>query len=356
AGTPFYGRTDLVKTTLPPVCHRRLEGGVLGTAVLFVFMLSIQASLSVAVVIPLSLAASFVYLWARGMSANLLSMGAIDFGIIVDGAVILIEHLMHKMADDTGPRDHASLGERILRVSREVARPTLFSLLIIIAAYVPIFALQRVEGRIFSPMANTVVSALIGALLMSFTLVPVLVLFMMRRPRPTHESPVIVWARRAYDPLLAFAMRRPEAVLALALGALAAATVLLPRLGSEFLPELNEGSLYVTFTLPPTMSLTEGRRLTPRIRSLLRRTPEVTETLTQLGRPEDGTDPKLQNNLEIFIKLKPLDEWRAARKTLDDLISEMDDNLKEIPGIEYNFSQPIRDNVNENISGQQGQV
>src|SRR5262249_52826377 len=228
--------------------------------------------------------------------------------------------------------------------------------LIIIAAYLPIFALQRVEGRIFSPMANTVVSALLGAMLMSFTLVPVLSLFALRKPKRLRESPVLVWAKRAHDPALGFALRRPGAILTAALGLLVAAGMLLPRIGSEFLPELNEGALYVTFTLPPTMSLTEARRLTPRIKTLLGRTPEVTDLLSQLGRPEDGTDPTLQNNLEIFIKLKPLDEWRPSKRTLDDLIAEMTRALKEIPGVEYNFSQPIRDNVNENISGQFGQI
>src|SRR5262249_50269148 len=351
---PFYDRTDLVKTTLHTVFHNLLEGAVLVTAVLFVFMLSIQASLIVAVVIPLSLAASFLYLWSRGMSANLLSVGAIDFGIIVDGAVILVEHIFHH--EPTGPRDTKHLVGHIFRSAREVARPTLFSLLIIIAAYLPIFALQRVEGRIFSPMANTVVSALLGALLMSFTLVPVLCLFSLRRPKNLKDSPVLTWAKRAYQPTLRAALLRPETTLVLALGALVAGIVLIPRLGSEFLPELNEGSLYVTYTVPATMSLTDARKLTPRIKTLLRRTPEVDSLLTQLGRPEDGTDPTLTNNLEIFVKLKPLDKWRPRKQTLDDLIAEMTQNLKEIPGIEYNFSQPIRDNVNENISGQFGQI
>jgi cobalt-zinc-cadmium resistance protein CzcA len=341
---PFYDRTDLVDTTLHTVFHNLLEGALLVTSVLLVFLLSIQASLIVAVIIPLSLAASFLYLYMRGMSANLLSMGAIDFGIIVDGAVILVEHIFHHQ---DRPIEH---------VAREVARPTLYSLLIIIAAYLPIFALQRVEGRIFSPMANTVVSALLGAMLLSFTLVPVLCAYALRRRRHLRESPLLVWAKRAHVPTLAWSLRNPATVFVAALGLLVAAGTLVPRLGSEFLPELNEGSLYVTFTLPATMSLSEGRKLTPRVKKLLARTPEVVDLLSQLGRPEDGTDPTLQNNLEVFVKLKPLDDWRPNKKTLDDLIAEMDGNLKEVPGIEYNFSQPIRDNVNENISGQFGLI
>jgi len=278
-----------------------------------------------------------------------------DCNLTREGAVILVEHLFHR-AVAYGSAAAETLEERILDAAREVAKPTLFSLLIIIAAYIPIFSLQRVEGRIFSPMANTVVSALVGALLVSFTLVPVLALFSLRHARPLPDSPLLRAARRAYEPSLLFAMRRPEIVLTLAAGALLSAFTLLPRLGSEFLPELNEGALYVTFTLPGNLSLTAGRRLVPALKERLRRTPEVTELLSQLGRPEDGTDPTLSNNLEIFVKLKPLEAWRPQKRTLNDLVAEMEAAIREIPGIEYNFSQPIRDNVNENISGQFGQI
>jgi len=351
----FYDRSDLVGTTLKTVFHNLAEGAVLVVLVLLAFTLSWRAALIVAAVIPLSLAASFAYLHTRGMSANLLSMGAVDFGIIVDGAVILVEHLFHKLSHRAG-EEPESFVETVFQTAREVARPTLFSLLIIIAAYLPIFSLQRVEGRIFSPLANTVVSALIGALLMTFTLVPVLCFFALRKPKPMRDSPLLVWAQRAFDPSLRFAMNNVAVVLIAATGALAATGILVPRLGSEFLPALNEGALYVTFTLPGNMSLSEGRKLTPRLKELLSRTPEVTEMLSQLGRPEDGTDATLPSNLEVFVKLKPLDQWRPAVRDLDALIAEMAKNLSEVPGIDYNFSQPIRDNVAENISGQFGQI
>ena len=354
----FYDRTELVDTTLETVFHNLIEGAVLVSLVLFVFLLSVRASLVVVAVIPLSLAAAFIYLHVRGMSANLLSMGAVDFGIIVDGAVILVEHVFEHAAGDAYQRKTSA--ERIRTIfdaARQVARPTLFSLLIIVAAYLPIFALQRVEGRIFAPMAHTVVSALVGAMLVSFTLVPVLCFFALRRHKAIRVSPVLTAARRMHDPILATAMRNPLAVLVVAIGLLIGGAALTPRLGSEFLPALNEGSIYVTFTLPPTASLTDGRALTPAIVERLRDgVPEVTEILTQLGRPEDGTDAKLFNNLEVFIKLRPMREWRDHIHTLDDIIAIMTRNLGDIPGIEYNFSQPIRDNVNENISGQQGQV
>jgi heavy metal efflux system protein len=355
---PFYDRTELVHTTLETVFHNLAEGAILVSVVLFVFLLSVRASLIVAIVIPLSLASAFIYLHIRGMSANLLSMGAVDFGIIVDGAVILVEHVFGHAAGDQYQR--MTLQERIGTIygaAREVARPTLYSLMIIVAAYLPIFALQRVEGRIFAPMAHTVVSALVGAMIVSFTLVPVLCSFALLRHGKVKESPVLKVARLAYDPLLLIAMRNPAAVLTLAAALVFAGFELAPRLGTEFLPELNEGSLYVTFTLPPTVSLTEGRKLTPKIIAVMDdNIPEATEYLSQLGRPEDGTDPTLLNNLEVFVKFKPMSQWRPNIRSLEDIIEIMDKNLKAIPGLEYNFSQPIRDNVAENISGQFGEV
>ena len=352
---PFYDRTELVDTTLHTVFHNLLEGALLVILVLFAFTLSLRASLIVATVIPLSLAASFAYLHARGMSANLLSMGAIDFGIIVDGAVILVEHLFHEVPKQKHDTPE-SLLEHIAQAMHEVARPTLFSLLIIIAAYIPIFSMQRVEGRIFAPMANTVVSALVGALVVSFTLIPVLSFFGLKNAGLERESPLTRWARKAYVPALDFVLKRPVPVFIVAVGTLVSALLLVPRLGSEFLPELNEGALYVTFTLPGNMSLSEAEKLTPRLKKLLMRTPEAKAVLTQLGRPEDGTDPSLPNNLEAFVKLARPEEWRANKPTLNDLVAEMSANLSEVPGLEINFSQPIRDNVAENISGQFGQI
>ena len=357
----FYDRTELVRTTLDTVFHNLLEGAGLVCLVLFAFMLSVRASLIVATAIPLSLAASFVYLRTRGMSANLLSMGAVDFGIIVDGAVILVEHLYEKLSPHdaehlTRPLSREQLADRIIATAKEVARPTLFSLLIIIAAYLPIFSLQRVEGRIFAPLAHTVVSALLGALLVSFTLVPALVYFALRKPRVQRISPLLIWAQRGFDPILTWAMRNGLAVAIMCASLLTATVILLPRLGSEFLPALNEGALYVTFTLPDNISIEQGRALTPLLREKLHKSPEVVETLSQLGRPEDGTDPTLPNNLEIFVKLRPLEQWRSHLGSLDDLTFEMAQNLSDVPGIDYNFSQPIRDNVAENISGQFGQI
>jgi cobalt-zinc-cadmium resistance protein CzcA len=206
-------------------------------------------------------------------------------------------------------------------------------------------------------MANTVASALVGALFFSITLVPVLASFVYRKVGGGHaESPVLRIAARAYEPALKWSLKHPIVVIALAFAALAASAITLPRLGSEFLPELNEGGLYMTFTLPKNMSLTEGRKLAPRILKRIQANPTVERVMSQLGRPEDGTDPKLNNNLEIFVKLKPAKDWPPEVKGLENVLESLQRPIEEIPGLEVNFSQPIRDNVNESISGQQGQV
>jgi cobalt-zinc-cadmium resistance protein CzcA len=351
----FYDRTELVDSTLRTVGRNLLEGALLVTLVLFVFLLDLRLSLAVATLIPLSLLASFIYLRMRGMSANLLSMGAVDFGVIVDGGVVLVEAIARKMAAPDDFRTH-TVQERILSATRTVVRPTVFSLLIIMAAYLPIFMLERVEGRMFAPMANTVVSALAGALLFSVTLIPVLMLFVYRRPVVHRDSALLLAVDRVYAPTLAWALRRPAWVLAGVGAALLVSVLTLTRLGSEFLPELNEGSLYLTFTLPSNVSLSEGRRLVPRLSSIIRSAPQVDDVMSQLGRPEDGTDPSLTSNLEFFVKLKPASQWPRETPELGDVIKSLHNAIAELPGVEVNFSQPIRDNVNENISGQFGQI
>lgn len=356
----FYDRAELIGSTLSTVGRNLLEGATLVILVLFVFLLDLRAALLVAVVIPLSLATAFIYLGLRGMSANLISMGSVDFGIIVDGAVVIVESIALRMAG-AHPSGEASgleptVIEKVRRAVSDVLRPTVFSLLIIIAAYLPIFMLERVEGRMFAPLAHTVVAALVGALIFSVTLVPVLATFAYRTPRPHRTSPLLVWATRAYRPILKGAIHKPALVLGIALISLVASVRLLEQRGSEFLPELNEGALYLTFTLPSNISLTESRRLMPRLASIIDRFPQVETRMSQLGRPEDGTDPKLSNNLEYFVKLKPAKDWPPETPTIGAVVEQMSHAFASIPGLDVNFSQPIRDNVNENISGQQGQI
>jgi cobalt-zinc-cadmium resistance protein CzcA len=355
--SPFYDRTELIGKTLATVGRNLLEGAVLVLLVLWVFLLDLRAALIVATTIPLSLCAAFIYLHTRGMSANLLSMGAVDFGVIVDGAVVIIEHVVSELSAHGHPgagEDEGVVG-RVRRAVIQVARPTVFSLLIIIAAYLPIFLLQRVEGRIFAPMAHTVVAALLGGLAFSVTLVPVLASLTYRRP-PTHRvSPVLSLAERIYAPSLGWALRRPGVVLGVACASLGLAGWLLAHRGSEFLPEINEGALYLTFTLPQNASLDEGRRVVPHLTQALQAFPQVEAVSSQLGRPEDGTDASLPSNLEFFVKLHPMERWPADTPNLGALIEKMNDAL-QVPGLEVNFSQPIRGNVNENIYGQFGQV
>lgn len=352
---PFYDRTELVDKTLQTVSHNLLEGASLVVLVLFVFLLDLRAAILVALVIPFALLSAFFYLRMRGMSANLLSMGAIDFGVVVDGSVVIVEAILLRLSDHS-PEHDVPIAERIRRAVAEVIEPTMYSLLIIIAAYLPIFLLERVEGRIFAPMSNTVVAALAGALLASVTVVPVLATFLWRKPVKHRVSPLLRLAERLYDPTLRHVLQRPRTVLAMALVAVTVALAAIPRLGSEFLPELNEGALYATFTLPANTSLQEGRTMVPRLTKLLTALPPVQEVISQLGRPEDGTDATLTSNLEFFVKLKPPAEWPANMRELSQVIEAAGRAVAEVPGIEVNFSQPIRDNVNENISGQFGQI
>ena len=347
---PYYDRTTLVNHTLHTVLRNLLEGALLVTGVVFLFLLSWRGALVVGAVIPLSLLASFLYLRARHLSANLLSLGAVDFGIIVDGAVVIVENIFRRRHE----QPDAPFGGVVRRAVHEVARPTLFSLGIIIVAYVPIFTLQRVEGRIFAPMANTVASALVGALVASLTLIPVLAVLALRRDRE-RRSPVMEAAERGYEPTLSWALSHRRLVVGGAAAALVGALALAATLGSEFLPELDEGALWVTATLPPTISLEEAQRMVPRLRGELLAFPEVRTVVAQLGRPEDGTDPAPVNSLQMFVDLAPQDRWTTAR-TRDGLVEAMEARLDRYPGIAYNFSQPIKDNVEEGISGLKGQV
>ncbi len=349
----FYDRGRLVSRTLTTVTHNLIVGAVLVVLVVGVFLMSMRAALVVALVIPLSLLGAFLYLRLRGMSANLLSLGAVDFGIIVDGAVIMVEHLARRLSGVTGRREARST---VLEAAAEVARPTLFSLAIIIVAYVPIFSLERVEGRIFAPMANTVCAALVGALVFSFTLVPLLAFLVLDRRAGGGETPIERAALRAYRPALDWALGHRATIVGATLGVLALGVWRLTTIGTEFLPTLNEGALYVTLTLPPSISLNRASHVVvPRVRDVFLGFPEVRTVLSQLGGPDDGTDPAPANNLEFFVDLKPHDEWPAGA-TLDGTVAAMRAAIAELPGIEANFSQPIKDNIEENISGINGQV
>jgi len=268
---PIYDRTWLIDTTLQTVFKNLLEGALLVTGVLLVFLGSLRAALIVAIVIPLSLLATFTGLTIRGIPANLLSLGAMDFGIIVDGAVIVVENIFRKLAEHSShqrgfKRDRRALKEVILEAATEVGRPTLFSMLIIITAHIPIFTLQRHEGRIFAPMAWTVTSALVGSLMLSLSLVPLLCYLLLRKSVSEKENLVVRVCKRSYRPALIWALAHRWTVIAAAVVLLAASFITMSRLGSEFLPELNEGTMWVNINFPPGISINEAKRLAARVR------------------------------------------------------------------------------------------
>jgi cobalt-zinc-cadmium resistance protein CzcA len=352
---PFYDRSRLIATTLTTVFRNLLEGALLVTFVLWLFLRNIRAAGIVAALIPLALLATFIGLRLRGIPANLLSLGAMDFGIIVDGAVIVVENVFRTLAAQGPKRDRESVRQAILDATTQVGRPTLFSMLIIIVAHIPIFTLQRHEGRIFAPMAYTVSSALVGSLAFSLTLVPLLCFLLLGHGVAHEHNRLLGMLTRAYRWTLHHSLRHPAFVVGSALAALAVAAALVPKLGTEFLPELNEGTLWVNLTLPSSVSVSEAARIVAHVRTVLRRFPEVTQVISQAGRPEDGTDPKPINMAELFVDLKPPAEWRRGI-TREELAAKMEDAINEIPGLEPAISQPIRDNVLESISQIDGQI
>ena len=297
--------------------------------------------------------ATFIGLKIKGIPANLLSLGAMDFGIIVDGAVIVVENIFRRVSHER--QQFASFKELVAESAAQVARPTFFSMLIIITAHLPIFTLQRHEGRIFAPMAYTITSALIGSLLFSLTLVPVLCMFLMRSGDGEKETFLVRWVNRAYRMVLERALTRPKLIFAASAAALIGSFMLVPKLGSEFLPELNEGSIWVNFTLPPGIAPSEVNRSLHVARTTLLKIPEVSRVVSQAGRPDDGTDPKPINMVEMLVDLKPEAEWRP-NVTKEELIDQMEKMLDALPGVQPSFSQPIRDNVFESISQFDGQI
>lgn len=357
---PYYDRTDLVKHTVRTVTENLAVGALLVVGVLIVFLRNWHAAVAVAIVIPLSLLTAFILMDAKGISANLISLGAVDFGIIIDSAVVLVEALMVRLALAAREQNpaHSGYGWRLhtlKTVTVEMGRPILFSKAIIILAFLPIFTFQRVEGKIFSPVAYTLTFALLGAILLTLTVVPALLSISLRYADLAEKhSRWMSWLQERYRDFLRRAMTRRTVIVAASCGLLATSLVLAPYLGSEFLPKLDEGNIWLTITLPPSTSIEKTKELEAKVRGILRSYPEVNSLVTQVGRPDDGTDPKGPNNLELMADLKPRASWRFASKDL--MIKDMTSKLQEIPGLPTNFSQVIEDNVNEALSGVKGEI
>jgi cobalt-zinc-cadmium resistance protein CzcA len=355
---PFLDRSDLLHYTTHTVLHNLTEGIVLVVIILFFFLGNVRGALIVSLTIPFALLFASICLDLRHIPANLLSLGALDFGMVVDGAVVMIENIVRHL-NRQGEREHSSVIDQIREAAHEVQRPVFYAIGIIITAYLPIFTLQAVEGRLFRPMAWTVAFALLGALLFSIVLAPVLSSFFFARGAKEWHNPFMAWLTHRYRHAVTWAIEHRYvtlggAVLALCLtGFLAFSGVI----GSEFLPHLDEGAIWVRGTLAPSTGPTEGVAVVNKARALLATFPEVTKVVSQVGRPDDGTDTTGFFNTEYFVDLKSKADWRPVfREDKEELIAAMDRELEKMPGVIWNFSQPISDNVEEAVSGVKGEL
>ena len=344
---PIYDRRDLVANTLSTVSRTLLEGLVIVVAVLFFFLGSVRAAILTAITIPLSLLFAFICMEVAGIPANLLSLGALDFGIIVDGTLVMVEHVAHGLARR---REDDTLVDGVRRAALEVERPIFFSLLILISAYMPLFTLERVERRLFTPMAFTVCSALFGSMLLTLTVIPVLATYVLRGEGRTWDNPLLGWIYRRYEALLARLLPRSGAVVGVAVLIVVAAFGLAASLGSEFLPQLDEGVIWVRANLPPGTSLTKSAEIASDMTGLIRQSGEVKAVASQTGRNDSGTDPFGPNRNELLITLQPYETWKGKKKS--DLVEELNLRLRQnIPGAALNFTQPIIDTVTESVTG-----
>jgi cobalt-zinc-cadmium resistance protein CzcA len=328
-----------------------LEGLIIVISMLFLFLGSVRAALLTALTIPLSLLFAFACMHFSGIPANLLSLGAIDFGIIVDGTLIMVEHILFHLEENRKYKLSRNVIEIVRNAALEVESPIFFSLLIIISAYIPLFTLERVERRLFTPMAYTVCYALLGSMLLALMLIPVLATYLFRHGSKTWDNPVIAWMYRGYEKALRFTLQRSRMVVTAAFGIVGVAVFLTGFLGSEFLPQLDEGTLWVRANLPAGISLAKSAELASSIRSILATYPEVKLVSSQSGRNDSGTDPYGPNRNELFVALKPYNTWPHGM-TKAVLVEKLERRLRgEIPGAAFSFTQPIIDNVTEAVTG-----
>jgi len=347
---PYYDRTGLTERTLHTVGHNMIEGIALVLLVLILFLGlgNWRSALVVAMAVPFALLGAFLLLDLRGIPANLISMGAIDFGIIVDSAVVVIENLLRILEQNKGKK--RSLVSTIVEAVTEMGRPILFSKLILLTAFLPLYTMQRVEGRIFKPMAMTLTFALIAGTVFAIVIAPALASFAVQGRIAAHESWIVRWLLRLYRPALDFALRLPKTVYAVALLLLVAGGLTFFSLGNEFLPKLDEGDLWVRTFAPQSISPSESAKITQRVRKIMASFPEVRYVVSQLGRPDDGTDVNGWDVTEYSVGLIPREQWTTAHNR-EDLCEAINKKIKEIPGLDTQFSQYIEDNVDEAVSG-----
>ncbi|MBA4145178.1 MAG: CusA/CzcA family heavy metal efflux RND transporter, partial [Cytophaga sp.] len=356
----FYNRNNLIDFATGTVLHNMMEGVIFVTVIVFLFMADWRTTLIVALIIPLALLFAFICLTLKGMSANLLSMGAIDFGIIIDGAVVMVEGLFVVLDH----RAHKMGMERFNKISKlgiikntggELGKAIFFSKLIIIAALLPIFSFQKVEGKMFSPLAWTLGFALLGALLLTLTLVPLLSSLLLKKNVKEKHNVFVEFITEGTMKMFSWTYRHKKISLITAMGMMAIGLFSFTFLGTEFLPELDEGAIYIRATCPLSVSLEESRNLSNKMRKIIRDFDEVRQVMSQTGRPNDGTDATGFYNIEFHVDIYPKKEWKSGISK-EELIEQMQKKLEVFPGVDLNFSQPIMDNVEEAVSGVKGSL
>jgi cobalt-zinc-cadmium resistance protein CzcA len=346
---PYYDRSDLVHLTTRTVEDNLLRGILLVVVVLIFFLYDIRSGLIVATAIPLALLFAFIFLDLRHIPANLLSIGAIDFGILVDGAVVMVENIHRQLALRFGTE--YSVRDVITQAAAEVDRPIFYAIAVIIASFLPIYVLSGPSGKLFKPMADTTIFALIGSLVVTLTLLPVLCAWFLKRGVRERRNPGFEWIKERYALGLDWCLARPWRTTGATGVVFAGAMALLPFIGAEFMPHLDEGALWVRATMPYTISFDESSKIVPEIRSIIKTFPQVTVVASEHGRPDDGTDPTGFFNAEFYVGLKPYDEWKGAIRNKAALIDSLDVLLHRFPGITFNYTQPAEDAVDEAETG-----
>jgi len=346
---PFYDRSDLVHETTRTVEKNLVRGMLLVLVVLGLLLFSVRTALIVAVTIPFALLFSFICLDWANIPANLLSIGAIDFGMIVDGAVVMVENIFRQLSQRG--RDARSVPQIIAAAAAEVDRPIVYAVGVIVASFLPIYVLTGPSGRLFEPMADTTIFALIGSLLVTLTVIPVLCAIFLRHGVKERHNAAFRWVQDRYERGLAWSLERPRAVIGGSCALFAVALVIFALVGAEFMPKLDEGAIWVRATMPYTISFDESSKLVPQIRAVLRSFPEVTVVTSEHGRPDDGTNPTGFFNAEFYVGLKPYSEWHGRYHSKPALIAAMNEKLSAFPGINFNYTQPAEDAVDEAETG-----
>src|SRR6202041_318473 len=348
---PYYDRSDLVRLTISTVEENMLLGMTLVLIVLIFFLVSVRAAVIVALTIPLALLFAFIFLHAHDVAANLLSIGAIDFGIIIDGTLVMVENIYRELGLREGQQ--YNLQDVILAAAKDVDRPIFYSVAVIIAGYIPIYALSGPSGKLFHPMADTMSVALIGALILTLTFVPVMCSYWFKKGVREKQNRAFEWVKNRYEGYLTWCLDRPKATIFVAALIFGATLLLIPFIGGEFMPHLDEGALWVRATMPYTISYEEAAKLAPQIREILAKYPQVTDVGSELGRPDDGTDPTGFFNCEFYVGLKPYKDkaWTGEISEKKQLIESINKKLTAFPGIIFNYTQPAEDAVDEALTG-----